>query len=113
MRIKKTARKSTIGSVKDIIASMGENLNSNSEPEGEDEEKKSQNHGKVIGGSKRKAKLRGRSLAMKEIRKYQKSTELLIRKLPFQRLVREIALEFQSDIRFQNLALDCLQVCLK
>jgi histone H3 len=30
-------------------------------------------------------------VALREIRKYQKSTELLIRKLPFQRLVREIA----------------------
>ena len=31
------------------------------------------------------------SVALREIRKYQKSTDLLIRKLPFQRLVREIA----------------------
>ena len=31
-----------------------------------------------------------------EIRKYQKSTELLIRKLPFQRLVREIAQDFKT-----------------
>ena len=30
------------------------------------------------------------TVALREIRKYQKSTELLIRKLPFQRLVREI-----------------------
>lgn len=32
---------------------------------------------------------------LSEIRKYQKSTELLIRKLPFQRLVREIAQDFK------------------
>lgn len=32
-----------------------------------------------------------------EIRKYQKSTELLIRKLPFQRLVREIAQDFKVN----------------
>ncbi|CAK0842560.1 unnamed protein product [Prorocentrum cordatum] len=31
------------------------------------------------------------TVALREIRKYQKSTELLIRKLPFQRLIREIA----------------------
>ena len=31
------------------------------------------------------------TVALREIRRYQKSTELLIRKLPFQRLVREIA----------------------
>ncbi|KAH7847308.1 hypothetical protein Vadar_024501 [Vaccinium darrowii] len=42
------------------------------------------------------------SVALREIRKYQKSTELLIRKLPFQRLVREIAQDFKADLRFQN-----------
>ena len=31
------------------------------------------------------------TVALREIRRYQKSTELLIRRLPFQRLVREIA----------------------
>ena len=31
------------------------------------------------------------TVALKQIRQYQKTTELLIRKLPFQRLVREIA----------------------
>ena len=35
------------------------------------------------------------TVALREIRKYQKSTELLIRKLPFQRLVREIAQDFK------------------
>merc|ERR1712032_43140 len=39
----------------------------------------------------------------------QKSTELLIRKLPFQRLVREIAQDFKSDLRFQSSALLALQ----
>ena len=34
------------------------------------------------------------TVALREIRRYQKSTELLIRKLPFQRLVREIAQGF-------------------
>uniref|UniRef100_A0A3P9CUJ6 Core Histone H2A/H2B/H3 domain-containing protein n=1 Tax=Maylandia zebra TaxID=106582 RepID=A0A3P9CUJ6_9CICH len=33
-----------------------------------------------------------------------KSTELLIRKLPFQRLVREIAQDFKTDLRFQSSA---------
>ena len=35
------------------------------------------------------------TVALREIRRYQKSTELLIRKLPFQRLVREIAQDFK------------------
>ena len=37
------------------------------------------------------------------------STELLIRKLPFQRLVREIAQDFKTDLRFQSSAIGELQ----
>jgi histone H3/H4 len=43
------------------------------------------------GGVKKPHRYRPGTVALREIRKYQKSTELLIRKLPFQRLVREIA----------------------
>lgn len=50
--------------------------------------------------------------ALREIRKYQKSVDLLIRKLPFQRLVREIAQDFKADLRFQNSAILALQVCV-
>ena len=49
------------------------------------------------------------TVALREIRRYQKSTELLIRKLPFQRLVREIAQDFKSDLRFQGSAVLALQ----
>ncbi|KAF4362748.1 hypothetical protein F8388_022405 [Cannabis sativa] len=49
------------------------------------------------------------TVALREIRKYQKSTELLIRKLPFQRLVREIAQDFKTDLRFQSSAVSALQ----
>lgn len=50
------------------------------------------------------------TVALREIRKYQKSTELLIRKLPFQRLVREIAQQFNlKDYRFQSTAILALQ----
>jgi histone H3 len=49
------------------------------------------------------------TVALREIRRYQKSTELLIRKLPFQRLVREIAYDFKSDLRFQSSAVAALQ----
>ena len=48
-------------------------------------------------------------VALREIRKYQKNTELLIRKLPFQRLVREIANDFKTDLRFQSQAILALQ----
>ena len=47
---------------------------------------------------------------MREIRKYRKSSELLLRKLPFSRLVREIAQEYKSDLRFQSEAILALQV---
>ena len=49
------------------------------------------------------------TVALRQIRKYQKSTELLLRKLPFQRLVREIASDFQNDLRFQSTAILALQ----
>ncbi len=52
---------------------------------------------------------RPETVALREIRKYQKSTELLIRKLPFQRLVREIAQDFKTDLRFQSSAVLALQ----
>ena len=48
-------------------------------------------------------------VALKEIRKYQKSAELLIKRLPFQRLVREVAQDFKTDMRFQAAALNALQ----
>ena len=49
------------------------------------------------------------TVALREIRRYQKSTDLLIRKLPFQRLVREIAQDFKTDLRFQGSAVLALQ----
>jgi histone H3 len=56
------------------------------------------------------------TVALREIRRYQKSTDLLIRKLPFQRLVREIAQDtFPKpswnglNCRFQSTALGALQ----
>ena len=48
-------------------------------------------------------------MALRKIRHYQKSSALLIRKLPFQRLVREIAQDFKSDLCFQAAAILCLQ----
>jgi len=47
--------------------------------------------------------------ALREIRRYQKSTELLIKKLPFQRLVREIAETFKLNLRFDSHAITALQ----
>lgn len=61
------------------------------------------------GGVKKAHRYRPGTVALREIRKYQKSTELLIRKLPFQRLVREIAQDYKADLRFQSHAVLALQ----
>jgi len=60
-------------------------------------------------GIKKPHRFRPGTVALREIRRYQKSTELLIRKLPFQRLVREIAQEYKNELRFQNSAVLALQ----
>merc|ERR1712098_688004 len=61
------------------------------------------------GGVKKPHRYKPGTVALREIRRYQKSTELLIRKLPFQRLVREIAQDSKSDLRFQSSAVMALQ----
>lgn len=48
--------------------------------------------------------------ALKEIRYYQSTTMLLLKRLPFQRLVREICQGMKTDFRFQVAALEGLQV---
>ena len=52
---------------------------------------------------------RAGTVALKDIRHFQRTSVLLIRKLPFQRLVREIAQDFKTDLRFQSAAILCLQ----
>ena len=63
----------------------------------------------ATGARKKPHRYRPGTVALREIRRYQKSTELLIRKLPFQRLVREVAQEFKTDLRFQGSAVLALQ----
>lgn len=74
--------------------------------------------GKSVGGRGPKAgkvrkpfRYRPGTVVLRQIRRYQKSTELLIRKLPFQLLVREVAYEFDKTktLRFQSTALLALQ----
>jgi len=64
----------------------------------------------VRGGIKKPHRFRPGTVALREIRKYQKSTELLIRKLPFQRLVRECLQEVTDiDYRFNGSTILALQ----
>ena len=61
------------------------------------------------GGVKKPHRFRPGTVALREIRRYQKSTELCIRKLPFQKFVREVAQDFKPDLRFQSHAIMALQ----
>jgi len=92
-RTRQTARKSTGGKVprKQIAA------------------KAARKTAPVAGGAKKPHRFRPGTVALREIRKYQKSTDLLIRKLPFQRLVREIANDMKGELRFQSSAVMALQ----
>eukprot|EP00466_Bigelowiella_natans_P006840 jgi/Bigna1/35667/e_gw1.10.107.1 len=63
----------------------------------------------ATGGVKKPHRYRPGTVALRQIRRYQKSTDLLIRKLPFQRLCREIAEDFKEGLRFQSAAILALQ----
>ena len=92
-RTKQTARKSTGGKA----------------PRKQMATKASRLMGARSGGVKKPHRYRPGTVALREIRRYQKSTDLLIRKLPFQRLVREIAQDFKAGYRFQSTALLAIQ----
>ena len=64
---------------------------------------------KVSKISKKVPRHRPGTVALRDIRRYQKSTKLLINKSPFQRLVREIAQDYQYFPRFQVTAIEALQ----
>ena len=92
-RTKQTARKSTGGKV----------------PRKQVASKAARKTAPASASVKKPHRYRPGTVALREIRKYQKSTELLIRKLPFQRLVREVAQDFKNDLRFQSSAVMALQ----
>ena len=63
---------------------------------------------------KKPRRFRSGTVALREIVRHQKSTELLIRKIPFQRLVREVSQEVCRDlgrdpVRYQSTAILALQ----
>lgn len=60
-------------------------------------------------GIKKTGRFRPGTVALRDIKKYQKSTDLLLRRLPFQRLVREITQDWRQEVRFQAAALLALQ----
>ena len=58
---------------------------------------------------KKPRRYRPGTVALREIHRYQKMTELLIRRLPFQRLVREIAQDFKGRLNFASGTILALQ----
>lgn len=60
-------------------------------------------------GVKRAHRWRPGTVALREVKKYQKGTELLIQKAPFQRLVRELATAQKEGLRFQSSAVLAIQ----
>ena len=67
----------------------------------------------ATGGVKKPHRYRPGIVALREIRRYQKSTELLCRKLPVARLIREIAQDFKTDLRFQTSAIAALHEAME
>ena len=57
----------------------------------------------------KKRRFRPGTVALREIRRYQKSTDLLIRRAPFQRVMHEIVRSFRNDLRIQVAAIKGLQ----
>ena len=67
--------------------------------------------GSRTGRVRKPRRYRPGTVALREIRRYQMSTELLVRKIPFQRLVREVVTSLfpNENYRFQSTALLALQ----
>ena len=74
-----------------------------------EEQKRKIHEARMQGRLVKPHRYRAGTMALKDIRHFQGSTALLIRKLPFQRLVREIAQDYKTDLRFQSAAILCLQ----
>ncbi|CRL01270.1 CLUMA_CG014236, isoform A [Clunio marinus] len=108
VRTKQTARKSTGGKtpkVYKILQTKTKELRS----KGKHLPQVGRNAQKKNGGTKKVKRFRPGTVALKEIRRYQKTTELLIRHAPFQRLVKEISLKYKADFRYQSGAMSALQ----
>ena len=74
-----------------------------------DEQKRKIHEARMQGRLVKPHRYRAGTMALKDIRHFQGSTALLIRKLPFQRVVREIAEDYKTDLRFQSAVILCLQ----
>ena len=74
-----------------------------------DEQKRKIHEARMQGRQVKPHRYRAGTVALQDILHFQKTSALLIRKLPFQRLVREIAQDFKTDLWFQSVVILCLQ----
>ena len=100
------------------LPGSGKALRKQLKPKGKKKKGKAQGGGKMLPasqqGTRKPCRYQLGTVALREIWQYQKSMELLIRKLPFQRLVREIAQDLSKmSIRFQSGAIITLQEALE
>lgn len=121
-RLKNTARKSTgLGFSRIPIHLNGKKVISRITPYARKSTSKQSNfttakrieNAKTAANVAKPSRYRPGVLSLREIRRYQKTTELLLRRAPFQRLVREIAHQFKDDFLFRVGALEALQVRYK
>ena len=66
-------------------------------------------HGGMKEEERKKRRYKPGTVALREIKRYQKQTEMLLPRAPFQRLVRQICHNFDHELRFQSQALLALQ----
>jgi histone H3 len=62
-----------------------------------------------LAGARKPIRFKPGTVALRQIRKLQRTCDLLLPLQPFQRLIREIALSFKSDLRFEREALLAIQ----
>jgi histone H3 len=101
-RTKESSRKST-----GKVPRAG--LGSKGKKSGSKKAKKAAGSSSSNSGVKKPFRFRPGTVALRDIKRYQKGTELLLRKLPFQRLVREIAVSGKEGLRFQASAVLAMQ----
>ena len=74
-----------------------------------EEQKRKIHEARMQGRQVKPHRYRAGTVALQDIHHFQKTSALLIQKLPFQRLVRGLAQDFKTDLRFQSAAILCLQ----
>lgn len=97
-RTKESSRKSTGKLPREVLVTKGKKSSAVSTPS-------ASNSASV----KKAFRFRPGTVALRDIKKYQKGTDLLLRKLPFQRIVREIAMTGKDGLRFQASAVLAMQ----